>query len=639
MMSDENHFRDIGLKVGLELHQQLDTSRKLYCHCPTLIRDDEPHGGFIRRLRPTQSEMGEVDPAALFEFQRKKRFYYEYYKDTTCLVEMDEEPPHDIDSESIDICLMMANFLKAQPVDEIHPMRKIVIDGSNTTGFQRTAIIAMGGSILVNDHTIHIQTICLEEDAARKIADDDKRNIRIYRLDRLGIPLIEIATAPDIRTPMQAQEVALKLGLLLRSTGRVKRGLGTIRQDVNVSIRDGGIIEIKGLQQLDMLARVVELEALRQERLLEIRDELQRRGITQDMIGNNHVDVTSIFIESSSKVIRRALKSGGIVLATRLPGFAGLVGQEIQPDRRFGTELSDYAKFWGGVGGIFHTDELPKYGITSEEVQQVRQAVHTTDQDAVILVAAPSKNGHDALDAVVKRAREAVVGVPAETRIPLPDGTTKYARPRPGAERMYPETDVRSVKITRAHLTRIAKNMPETLDEKEQRFIRELSLSPELASQMVRSLSLDLFETVVNTVDVSPTLVAVTLVNTLVSIGRDGVPVENLKDTHFINLFERVHSGDVTQQAIPDILAYWAKHPGASLDEVLETMGLGALSEDAVREHIRGVVADRVDFVREQGERAIGGIMGVVMKDLRGKADGKMVKQIVAEEVRRIVSS
>ncbi|MHA2361008.1 MAG: Glu-tRNA(Gln) amidotransferase subunit GatE, partial [Candidatus Thorarchaeota archaeon] len=193
-MTDVDHYQKIGLMVGLELHQQLNTNRKLYCHCSTTIRDDEPDGLFVRRLRPTQSELGAIDPAALFEFQKKKRFCYEYYNDTTCLVEADEEPPHNMDEDSIDICLTMSNFMNSTPVNEIHPMRKIVIDGSNTTGFQRTAIIALGGTVLVDDKKIGIQTVCLEEDAARKIADDDKNNTRIYRLDRLGIPLIEIAT-------------------------------------------------------------------------------------------------------------------------------------------------------------------------------------------------------------------------------------------------------------------------------------------------------------------------------------------------------------------------------------------------------------------------------------------------------------
>ncbi len=639
-MTDADHYTEIGLMVGLELHQQLNTSRKLYCHCPTAIRDDEPNGQFIRRLRPTKSEMGEVDPAALFEFQRKKRFCYEFYNDSTCLVEADEEPPHDLCEESIDIALIMTRFLNSTPLDEIHPMRKIVIDGSNTTGFQRTAVVAIGGEIEVGSKIIGIQTIGLEEDAARKIADDDKNNMKIYRLDRLGIPLIEIATAPDIRSPQEAEEVALAIGRLLRSTGRVKRGQGTIRQDVNVSIKGGAIMEIKGLQQLDMLAATVEYEALRQERLLEIRDTLVERNISVELLDKKCkvLNVTDIFSNSDSKVVKRALKSDGAVYAVRLPGLAGLVGMELQPDRRFGTELSDYAKFWGDVGGIFHTDELPKYGITEDDVSRLRGFVGAEDMDAVILVAAPEQNCLDALEAVVERVKEAVRGVPAETRTPLPNGCSKYARPRPGAQRMYPETDVRPVKISEKRLRRIKKEMPETLESKEKRFVEEYGLSEELSSQIVRSLNLDLFEQLAKTLEVSPTLIAVTLENTLVSLHRDGIPTEKVQDTHFIGIFEAVSGGILSPDGIPEVLTYVAKSPDSTVEEAIEETGLGMVDTSDIEQIIRGIVEERVDFVREQGERAVGGLMGVAMKELRGKADGKTVKDLLTAEVKRVLS-
>jgi glutamyl-tRNA(Gln) amidotransferase subunit E len=635
--TEDIDYSKLGLKVGLELHQQLDTSRKLFCHCPTIIRDEDPDGSFIRRLRPTQSEMGEIDPAALFEFQRKKRFCYEYYNDSTCLVEADEEPPHDLCSDAVDICLVMANFLKANPVDEIHPMRKIVIDGSNTTGFQRTTIVATGGHLQFGKKKIGIQTICLEEDAARKIADDDAENVRIYRLDRLGIPLIEIATAPDIRSPNEAQEIALALGLLLRSTGQVKRGLGTIRQDVNVSVQGGAVIEIKGFQQLDMMATLVELEAKRQYSLLKIQSELQSRGIEQSSILDKIIDVTDGFDECKSKVIKKTIKSGGRVLAVRLPGFSGLVGMEIQPNRRFGTELSDYAKFWGNVGGIFHTDELPKYGISEDDVAYLRKATNAGDDDAVIMVAAPEANGNDALSAVLSRARQALEGVPAETRTPLPDGISKYARPRPGAERMYPETDVRPVQITSKHLRKIKKNMPETLENKAIRFEKELELSPDLAQQVSRSVNVSIFEKLVTDTNVSPTLIAVTLENTLVNLHRDGVDIDILTDSHYLNVFKSVEAGETSADAIPDLLKYLTKNPKSSVSDALTKMGLGKVNDEEIRGIIKGVVSSRKSFIQEQGERAVGGLMGVAMKELRGKADGKLVRSILLEEIKKVL--
>jgi glutamyl-tRNA(Gln) amidotransferase subunit E len=638
-LTEDDRYRKLGLMVGLELHQQLNTQRKLFCHCPIVIREEEPDGKFVRRLRPTQSEMGEIDPAALFEFQKQKRFCYEYYNDTTCLVESDEEPPHDLCEEAVDICLTMAEFLKSKPVDEIHPMRKIVIDGSNTTGFQRTGIIANGGQVVVGDKTIGIQTICLEEDAARKIAEDDENNMRVYRLDRLGIPLIEVATDPDIHTPDEAQEVALAIGLLLRSTGQVKRGLGTIRQDVNVSIKDGAIIEIKGFQQLDMLSELVELEAQRQATLLEIRDELKTRGIKPKDIKKEIIDVTDIFAKSESKVINNAVKSGGVVQAVKLPGFAGLIGIELQPERRLGTELSDYAKFWGNVGGIFHTDELPKYGITEADVSKIHKAVKAGEQDAFVLVAASKGRCKDALNAVVGRAQVAVKGIPAETRTPLPNGTSKYARPRPGSSRMYPETDVRPVQITDSRLKKIKKNLPETIENREKRFIEEYGLSSNLSHQITRSTNLSLFEQIVKDTEVSPTLIAATLENTVVSLHRNQIPTENLQDDHFLSLFQSISQNEISTEAIPEVLTHLANNPNSDVKMAIEASGLGMASSTEVETIIKKLVKDREDFIRKQGERSTGALMGAAMKELRGKADGKKVKELLRKEIQKLLNS
>jgi len=635
ILDNDISYEDLGLKVGLEIHQQLDTSRKLYCHCPPIIRDDEPDGGFLRRLRPTQSEMGEVDPAALFEFQRGITYYYEYYKETTCLVEADEEPPHNLDEESIETSLMIAIFLESTPVDEIHPMRKIVIDGSNTAGFQRTAVIARGGGIDVGGKKIGIQTICLEEDAARKISEDEDTNIRVYRLDRLGIPLIEIATAPDIATPEEAKETALALGLLLRSTGQAMRGIGTIRQDVNVSIEDGAITEIKGLQELDMVADVVRFEALRQHHLLEIADILQNQEIDTDSIDVDIEDVSLIFMETESDLVKSGLDSGHAVYAVKLPGFDGILGREIQPGRRFGTELSDYAKFWGGVGGIFHTDEMPKYGISDKEVSSLRDYLDANEEDAVVFVVASEEDATDSLSAVVERSKAAFDGVPEETRIPLPSGTSRYARPRPGAERMYPETDVRPVKVTQSKLELIRSQLPETLDEKKKRFVADYELSDELASQLTMSANADLFEEITEKHQVPPTLVAVTLENTIVNLKRNDVPVESLDENDLFEIFEAIAEDTVSGEAIPDILSYLATNPKAELEEALRETGLGMMEEEDARNTIRRIVEDRKDFILDQGKGAIGGLMGVAMKELRGKVDGSTVKDLLMAEIER----
>ncbi len=257
-------YAKVGLKVGLEIHQQLNVNSKLFCSCPPQLFKDEPEITFLRRLRPTQSELGQIDPAAYFEFQKGVRILYEASKISSCLVEMDEEPPHPINMEAVEVVLTASLMMNMQPVDEVHVMRKTVIDGSNTTGFQRTCIIALDGWIKVGEKTIPMQAASLEEDAARKTGTQNEGKTIRYRIDRLGIPLIEVATAPVIYTPMEAQEVAFAIGSILRDTGKVMRGLGTIRQDLNVSLPKGALIEIKGVQELELISKVVEYEVQRQ---------------------------------------------------------------------------------------------------------------------------------------------------------------------------------------------------------------------------------------------------------------------------------------------------------------------------------------------------------------------------------------
>ena len=299
--------------------------------------------------------MGEIDRAAQEEMKHDRKFRY-YTYDTTCLVENDEEPPAPVNDEALAVCLTIGKMFAMTPVPQVHTMRKLVIDGSNTSGFQRTALVAFNGALPDGGQ---IETICLEEEAAQRVKDE------VFSLDRLGIPLVEITTSPCMHTPEDVQKVAEYIGMVLRSTGKVKRGIGTIRQDVNISIARGARVEIKGVQELDLIAEVVRREVQRQQNLLAIRDELRKRGASVDATAGT--DVTALFKETKSTVLKKAKKIHAIILK----GFAGLVGREIQPERRLGSEMSDYAKKCG-VGGIFHTDELPAYGVTAEEVAHLR---------------------------------------------------------------------------------------------------------------------------------------------------------------------------------------------------------------------------------------------------------------------------
>ena len=629
-------YEKLGLKVGLECHQQLDTKEKLFCSCKPELFKGEPKITFLRRLRPTQSELGQIDPAAYFEFKKGVKILYEADPQTSCLVEMDEEPPHDLNREALDITLTAALMMNAKPVDEVHVMRKVVIDGSNTTGFQRTCVVALGGEIQVDGKKIPIEHISLEEDAARKTGEEGF--IIRYRIDRLCIPLIEVATAPVIHSPKEAEKVALTIGRILRATGKVKRGLGTIRQDLNISIRGGALIEVKGVQELELISKVIELEVQRQLALIQMSKELKARGVTENQIRDKIIDVTPIFKDTKCRVLRRAIKKKKHVMAIKLPGFSGLLGRELIPGLRLGTEMADRARFWGRVGGILHTDELPKYGVSKEEMDKLMEILEAEPQDAVVIVADAKENCIDALRAVAKRAREAVKGVPEETRAANPDGTTRYMRPRPGAARMYPETDIPPIPITDEHIRRLRKALPELPEHRIRRLIKEYGINKKLALQLQDSEYGDLFERIVKETAASPTLVAATLTETFKSLKREGVKIEKLGDDQIIEIFKLISAGKTSKEALPEIVKWLSEHESANPMDAVEALGLSMLPKDEVQRIIREIVSRNRELVVEKGERAFGFLMGLIMKKYRGKVNAEEVSKMLREELSNISS-
>ncbi|KAF1078062.1 Glu-tRNA(Gln) amidotransferase subunit GatE [Methanogenium sp. MK-MG] len=611
-MADYDYAK-LGLKAGIEIHQQLDTREKLFCHCPTVLRDAEEHNAeFFRYLRATVSEMGEIDRAAREEMMVMRPFTY-YAYDTTCLVENDEEPPAPLNPEALALSLTIARMMGMTPVEQVHVMRKLVIDGSNTSGFQRTGMVALNGSLPTGER---IESICLEEEAAQRIED------QLFSLDRLGIPLAEITTAPDMHTPEAVKAVAAYIGMLLRSTMQVKRGIGTIRQDVNVSIREGARVEIKGVQELRLIDEVVRREVQRQVNLLAIRDELLARHASVDE--ETH-DVTALFTETGSAILKRAKT----IHAVCLRGYAGLVGREIQPGRRLGSEMSDYAKKCG-VGGLFHTDELPAYGVTEAEAASLKKAVGAGPNDCVVLVADARKKVVCAIAQVRRRADMARDGVPEETRKMLEEGSSAYMRPLPGAARMYPETDVLPVTVTDAYYDALV--LPELLSDKADRYVRDMGLDASIARQMVYSRQCQLFDEAVSR-GVKSTLAAHTLLGTLKELSRDSADVAAVPGEALVDLLLRVEAGTVAKEAIPPVIR--ALSEGQDIDTAINAVA-PSVSREEVRAIICKTIAEREAFVREQGMRAVGPLMGVVMKELRGRADGKVISELLKEEVGRI---
>jgi glutamyl-tRNA(Gln) amidotransferase subunit E len=634
------NFSKIGLKVGLEVHQQLATPTKLFCACPPYTGDEtdisfKDASHFSRILRPASSELGEIDEAARFESRKEIRVTYVAPKNASCLVDADEEPPHPISNDALETSLIFALALKSRIIDEIHVMRKIVVDGSNTSGFQRTAAVALGGTVHFGEgKSVGVQSISVEEDAARPAKEDGRGDSseRSYILDRLGTPLVEVALAPIEGTPADVETAARTLGRLMRSTWRVARGLGTIRQDLNISIRGGHVIEVKGVQRLEQFRKVVTYEAARQKFFSDLANELSEK------IGRNleihETDATSIFVTTKSGILKKALSSSSsLVKCLIVKHFTGFLGKENEFQSRLGKELGSIARTYG-LGGIFHSDELPNYGVTEEEIRALRDREKMDQDDAFVLIAGPKQKVETATIALIARLQAALLGVPAETRSATLEGETSFLRPRPGAARMYPETDIPLIEVFEETVARLAKEVPEPWERQVMNFSEKYVLPPQLGEALFDSDRKELFELAVTKTKLSPKIIAATLSEQLVSLSRSGLPVNTLKDEDLFSIFVALDQGNFAKEAVPEILRRYMENPGSTVQEAIAKSGLKSITTEELEKIVGDVIMQNAELIKTRGALASGRIlMGTVMQQVRGKADGKVVSETLSKRL------
>jgi glutamyl-tRNA(Gln) amidotransferase subunit E len=378
----------------------------------------------------------------------------------------------------------------------------------------------------------------------------------------------------------------------------------------------------------------VEYEVQRQLNLLKISEEMKKKNVNEAEIKEEFFDVTDVFRETKCKVIRKALDANKKVMAVRLPKFKGFLKWELIPNLRLGTEMADRARFWGRVGGIFHTDELPAYGITAEEVEKLSKAAKAEEEDAVVFVADNPENSRDALKAVVERAREAIEGVPEETRAANPDGTSRYMRPRPGAARMYPETDIPPTQITEDYIRQICLRLPELPEQKFERLMKEYKLNQKLVRQVLDSEYDELFEVIVKESGSSPTMVAAFLTETLKALKRDGVEVDKVSENQMREIFKSVSAGRLVKEAIADVVVWLSKNEGKSVEEAIVGLGLGTMSDDELKALVEKVIVENKKLVQERGEGSFSVLMGIIMKDFRGRVDAAQVSKVLKERLK-----
>jgi glutamyl-tRNA(Gln) amidotransferase subunit E len=652
----------LGFMCGLEVHQQLATG-KLHSRQPGILYDvtidtvPEAWPRFARKLRAARGEGGAVDVAARFEAKRNRSFVY-VQTPNAGLVELDEQPPVAMDANAVDIALTVAALLDARPVPLVQTMRKTVVDGSNTSGFQRTSLMATAGTLQTDSGPVGVDVLCLEEDSARKLdtVDHATGQTVVYNLDRLGLPLIEIATAPDVQSPEHAKTTAIALGRVLRQTRRVRRGLGSIRQDLNVSIACGDRVEIKGCQDLGWIPTIVRLEMVRQLHFYRLANQLRtaldlpplpedRRqdddtvevevaaAVTGRYVLNLH-DVTPHFNATSSGMVEQALANGAVMLALALPDMHGLLGTKTLDEQgaqlpRLGRELAGAAKL-AGVKGIFHSDELPAYGLTSNEVNTVREQLDLAPDDAFVLCCAPKWQASLALEAVLNRARQAFHRVQKEVRNVVvkkgapEDGTTAPMRPLPGGSRMYPETDVPPHAVTAEQWADVLARLP--MDD--QARADRLSTTDASSDQAQQLLARELDDVYMEHVDAVPHKAWASLL--LTHDDEDPLLLVNVLMLRNEEVVARDHVDTLVE-------AFRGQSPTfEALQTYVEANGLGPVDVGDLSAIVNGIVTERIDFVRERGMGAMGPLMGVVMQAAQG-ADGKAVSALLRAAIQAVM--
>jgi glutamyl-tRNA(Gln) amidotransferase subunit E len=589
----------------------------------------------------------------MFEFSKMHIVRYHSALGSSCLVEADEEPPHDVSREALEIALIFSLALRSKVMDEIHVMRKIVIDGSNTSGFQRTMLVASGGYLDVAGKRVGVQSICLEEDAAKLIGDE--KGVRKFGLDRLGVPLVEIALEPVTGKPSEIMQVALTLGRLLRASKRVARGLGSIRQDINISVQNGAVVEVKGVQQLDQLVKIIEYEMYRQYGLIIISQKLKEKNIDTKKIGDR-IDVSDILDnKSSSRIVKKILEAGGHVIAIKVPGFAGMIGYEPYNDIRLGRELGKLVKFYD-IDGIFHSDELPNYGITEEEVTAVKQKLQMNDRDAFVILGGPNDKVKFASDAVIRRLKSAIEGVPAETRAATPDGKTVFLRPRPGGARMYPETDILPIAISEPALASLADKVPKHWDEILNSLAKKYNLNMKLASQIFDSDYLTVFEDIASETKIEPTFIAAKLTEDLTSLQRQGLDASLLTDQMIKDIFARLDRGSITKESVilifeklmknePTIVKIVNEEMNVAEDTktkiinaAIDAIGASSISDEELSKGLDKIIDNNMAIIKEKGVNALSTLMGRAMAEYRGKANGQKVNSMLKDKMSKMVN-
>ncbi len=625
-------YEELGFMCGLEVHQQLKTEKKLFCHCPAGVfqNDGQYDAEIVRHMRPTLSEMGGYDGTALMEFKTRKNIVYRIANLTTCTYDIDDTPPFKINQQALRIALEIALLLKTNIVGELHITRKQYLDGSIPAGFQRTGIISIEGQIPLKNKTVRIIQLSIEEDSCREISDIG--HVRVYTTDRLGMPLIETVTYPDMKTPDEAAEAANYIRFLNRSTGKVRTGIGAAREDVNVSIHGGTRVEIKGVAHISLIPELVHNEAFRQKSLLQIRNDLIKRIPNLDYWKINHVVVKGDSISSISKKIGENLSKLDTLVGVNLPEFKDILSFFTQPGRMFSDEISDRLKVIACIEkpNMTHSEDFRN---ENKDINfgYLGELLNAKVSDAQILFWGPEDDIHTALESIEERCKQAFLGVPNETRKSFANGTTMFERVLPGADRMYPDTDSAPISISQELINMAGSNLP--IDVKAQiTMLKNWNIPADTFFYLLRYNLVPLIQRICNDFKIEPRFVATLLAHKLKFLQGKLKSDSPFDFEKVYQLFAFVKEQEIERELIYKMLSVVYKHPNMEMMSVLECINFSKCSTDSILSLIP-IMHEKFSRVKTSKHKEAE--LCWIMKELQGKAIGNIPLHELASIIRK----
>lgn len=623
----QEDYAELGLKSGLEIHQQLATEKKLFCRCKAGEYSETYDAEILRHMRPTLSELGEYDGTALMEYKTRKEIIYQLNKGTVCTYEMDDAPPFELNRQALEIALEITMLLKCNLVSELHISRKQYLDGSIPTGFQRTTILGVDGEIQYNYRKIGIIQLGLEEDACREVSDVG--HFRTYKTDRLGMPLVEVVTYPDMHTPQEVADVAQIIRRLTRITGKVRRGIGAARQDVNVSITGGTRIEIKGVSRIPLIPLLVHSEAGRQKALLEIKAELSRRGINQKTFKADFYDVTDVLKNTVYQPIATSWGENFRVGCVRLHNYKGILRCPTQPNTNFAKEISDRVRVVAcldKIPNIVHSDSDDET-ISSPNWMKIYKITQAEPNDVLVLVWGNAKDVNTAEKEIAIRASEAIEGIPNETRQALPDGTNGFERILPGPDRMYPDTDLPPIPLSEELIRKVQAQLPELPWERENRY-QKMGLPEDVIKNLIISPYASLFDRIVNELKIEPIIVGTVLTRQFKHWQRKGFNLQKLSSDTIFKIFQFLSEQIIVKSAIPFLFKEILNNDISVIDLSHKYLKIDA---NQLMQRIKNFINNKTLPKFSANEKKYRYVMGIIMEELKYRVDGKLVAEKVKE--------